>query len=43
MSLFAYRCYERTAHIVWQLFPGKLLLELHVDSIYGGVSFWNRV
>jgi len=36
-------CYERTARIVRQLFPGKLLLELRVDSIHGGASFWNRV
>ena len=36
-------CYEQTARIVRQLFPGKLLLELHVDSIHGGASFWNRV
>ena len=36
-------CYERTARIVRQLFPGKLPLELRVDSIHGGASFWNRV
>jgi len=36
-------CYERTARIVQQLFPGKLPLELRVDSIHGGASFWNRV
>jgi len=36
-------CYEWTACIVRQLFPGKLPLELRVDSIHGGASFWNRV
>ena len=36
-------CYERTARIMQQLFPGKLPLELRVDSIYRGASFWNRV
>jgi hypothetical protein len=36
-------CYEWMACIMWQLFLSKLLLELHVDSIHGGASFWNRV
>jgi len=36
-------CYEWTARIMRQLFPGKLLLELRIDSIHRGASFWNRV